>query len=110
MIQVERRCVRAHRVVWELTYGPIPRGLKIMHKCDNYQCVNPEHLILGTDADNLADAARKNRMHHKLETRDVIEIRRLFMEGFTQVELAKMFSLNQSTVSRIVHKKRRQHV
>ena len=52
----------AHRVAYALTYGEVPRGLVVMHTCDNPPCVNPAHLRLGTHSDNMQNAAAKNRL------------------------------------------------
>ena len=51
----------AHRLFWEITFGPIPDGKQILHKCDNRCCVNPDHLYTGTQKENVEDMVRRGR-------------------------------------------------
>lgn len=75
--------LRAHRVSYQLNVGDIPRGMDVLHKCDNPPCVRPDHLFTGTAKDNYEDCRRKGRTAHGekngrtyLTRRDVIAIRR----------------------------------
>lgn len=60
-LRINHILVKAHRFAWELTYGPIPSGVDVCHRCDNPPCCNPQHLFLGNASDNGQDMATKGR-------------------------------------------------
>lgn len=91
-----------HRVAWELTYGPIPDGLCVMHTCDNPPCCNPAHLRLGTVADNNADKQAKGRAksargelngHARITEGDVLEMRARRRAGEPNKSIAQSFGV-----------------
>lgn len=93
----------AHRVVWILTYGPIPEGLCVCHHCDNKSCCNPYHLFLGTRGDNNRDAMRKGRKSKKLTEDDVREIREIYADNTqTQQDIADEFDVRVSQINKIL--------
>ena len=65
---LNKKMVKAHRVSWLLTFGEIPEGMCCLHKCDVRECVNPEHLFLGSNADNMADKKAKGRHQNSNKT------------------------------------------
>jgi hypothetical protein len=101
--------ISAHRFSWEYFRGLIPGGLCVLHRCDNPPCVNPDHLFLGTRADNMADALKKRRIplgeerpNSKLTLADAATIREWAPAGWTQRDLAAAFGVSQSLVSAIL--------
>lgn len=118
-ISWRRRKISAHRFSWELHNGPIPEGLCVCHHCDNPICVRPDHLFTGTHGDNMRDMFAKGRRtivrgshqgQSKLVESDVKDIRRFYANGTTQVVLAAKFSVDQTTISRIVLRQSWQHI
>lgn len=107
---------RAHRYAVELDRGAPELGKIVMHTCDNPPCVNPSHLLVGTQADNIADKMAKGRHrcdrgedqgNAKLTEADVLSIRRLCAEGsLTQCEIGLNFGVDASHVSDIKRRKR----
>lgn len=109
---------KAHRASWVLHYGPIPAGLCVLHRCDTPACVRPDHLFLGTHADNVADRDAKGRTGHsmgrsgeknamsKLTAREVRAIYRRANAGEVQDSLATEFGVSATCVSKIVRRTR----
>lgn len=110
--------VRAHRMSWILTFGEIPDGLWVLHKCDNPTCVNPDHLFLGTAKDNEIDKIAKGRQNYargedagpaKLTSEQVIQIRPLIGTR-TQISIANEFGVSSTLVRKIKNRKVWKHI
>ncbi len=113
-----KKTYKAHRLSWTLQNGPIPDENCICHRCDNPPCVRPDHLELGTVWDNNHDKEKKNRDARgerngmrRLSERHIQEIRDFWDTGqYTQSDLGAIYEVSQSAISKIVTRKRWQHV
>lgn len=106
---------RTHRLVWELTFGPIPDGLDVCHHCDRPPCVRPDHLFLGTALHNAHDKIRKGRagngagipgkvVHRKLTDEQIIAIRQRYQaEQISTRELGREYDVHFTTIVRLIN-------
>lgn len=122
--------VNAHRYSYETFVGPIPEGLLVCHKCDVPACVNPDHLFLGTQKDNIQDCVKKGRWtqaklkklhpewcvrgskagNSKLKEEQVVTMRSLLACGCTLLEVGSMFGVTEATACAIRQNRTWKHV
>jgi hypothetical protein len=121
------RMVQAHRLSWKIHHGAISPGMFVCHRCDNPPCCNPDHLFLGTQKDNMSDAARKFRTssgarhaarvfagqeihgsvraNAKLSEEQVRTIRQLRRDGVSVRDIAPMFKVCKATIFNLLRGK-----
>jgi hypothetical protein len=107
----------AHRVAWELSYGPIPDGMFICHHCDNPLCCNPSHLFVGSPQANMDDMRGKGRESKgtdfpaaRLDDEAVLEITRLAKSGMLQRDIGKLFGVGQTAIGDVLRNVAWKHV
>lgn len=107
---------KAHRMSYQIYIGPIPPGMLICHKCDNPSCVNPDHLFLGTQTDNMRDMVRKGRANKKkgsanptskLTENDINNIR---LADGSNPEIAKAYGVSRTAIYHIRNGRSWNHV
>lgn len=116
-ININKRNRQAHRMAYEIAKGEIPAGLCVCHKCDNPPCVNPDHLFLGTNADNMRDKTLKGRQRRgedvptaKLTNKTVLLIRKARRDGGKVIDIGLQFGVNAACVSSIANGRKWAHV
>ncbi len=138
VFRLNNRTVLSHRVAYELSNGTIPDGLLVCHHCDNPPCMRPDHLFIGTNADNVRDRVEKGRSakggaakgekhwskthperiargekHGRavLAEEEVRAIRSRYQTGvITQYRLAEEFGVRKGTISRVLRRESWAHV
>ena len=109
----------AHRASYKLFKGPIKEGLWVLHICNNRNCVNPDHLKLGTHKDNMKDMHRSKRNaqprgekagNSKLTNESIIKIREMAQECFSYAKIARIFNMSAVQISNIVRKISWKHI
>jgi HNH endonuclease len=108
------RAIRASRLAWQLTHGPIPASMQVCHHCDNPPCCEPSHLFLGTTQDNTQDREQKDRgpqgrrnPRARLTVGQVREARRLYRAGdATGAELAVRYGLSRGGMYQVLSGRR----
>lgn len=98
-----------HRESYEMTNGPVPTGLQVLHSCDNRRCVNPNHLRAGTSRENMQDAIDRSRLRHgarhpcaKLTHQQVVALKERWVCGEKTSILARECGVSQSAVCNII--------
>ena len=109
-MKVNGRQTGAHRIAYELVYGPIPDGKLVCHKCDNRTCCNPSHLFLGSHQDNLIDAGRKRRLPKaKLTAEQAAAIRIRVANGERIADIAREHGVVYKTISQVLSNRTFKH-
>ena len=110
------KLILAHRISYELANGPFPKELCVCHSCDNPPCVNPAHLFLGTNQDNVDDKNRKGRgvyltgeKHGSCKYSDTLiaEVRFQHEQGMGPMELVRKYGISHTHICRILANKQR---
>ena len=109
-IHKDKKLVFVHREVYEKVHGYIPKGMVIMHSCDNPACINPNHLSANYQSENIKDMIEKGRSVNKFGSKhgmskinetDVINIKKRLSEGDTCVAISKDYSVSEGTIRNI---------
>lgn len=104
-VKYKSRNIPAHRMAYQLFIGEVPESMDVCHVCDNRQCVNPDHLFLGSRSENMQDAKQKGRTsggHRKhLKEHVVQEIKQRLSAGISVKKLSRVYGLSEHRINAI---------
>jgi len=108
-MRVQGKTVNAHRLSWLLHRGGIPEDMEVLHKCDVPACVNPNHLFLGTQLENMLDAVRKKRHRHGVFHGEqhpaakltAVQVEAIKLDKRSLLEIAQQYGVTRATISYI---------
>jgi hypothetical protein len=117
-LQLNGRSQKAYRVAWRAFRGVVPQGLHVLHRCDVRCCVNPDHLFLGTNHDNVTDMVKKRRHlsrirpgeSHSAAKLDENKVRRIRDGAERGVDLAEEFGVTPTLIWMVRHYKAWRHL
>lgn len=101
-VKVNGKTKLAHRVAYEKAHGPIPKGLVVMHSCDTPACIEPSHLSVGTQQQNVDDMIKKGRKvvlkgtSHGRAVLTEDQVKEIYLSNLSDSVLAKQFAINRS--------------
>ena len=101
---------KVHRVVYELSSGENIDGMVVRHTCDNPKCINPEHLIKGTNHENMMDRNERSGNDQAKVTKDQVRAIRELAGKFTHKQIGAMFGISESNTSSIIRRTHWKHV
>jgi hypothetical protein len=107
---IPRRRDLAHRLAWAEANGPIPEGMVVRHTCDNPPCVNPAHLILGTQKDNVGDMDRRGRRGYGMAKVTADHVRAIRASAEDYRVLMARYGISKSTLNRIRRRESWAHI
>ena len=112
-LTLKKKNVKAHRLSWKIHHKKIPKNKHVLHKCDVRNCVNPKHLFIGTNYDNVKDCIKKDRntkgektKQSHLTAKDIKNIRKKYIPyQHSSLKLAKEYNVYPCTILNIVKRK-----
>lgn len=119
VVYYRRKMIAVHRIVCFLTNGEPAENHQALHSCDNPTCVNPAHLRWGSQKENMMDCKQRNRQSNrsgekngraKLDENKVKEIRSIYGNGLSMVQIAEMYGVSNQLISRIIKREAWSHV